>query len=325
VRRPSLILFYNPFFDQWPAIENLDCAEECRFTTDRAMLADADAVVFHLPSCDNIWAAPKYAGQAWVAWSMESTASCRDLADPDFMRAFDLTMTYRRDSDIWTPYFSARRARRLLGAVSAKTEAAPAVLFQSTPQDGDGRRAYLTELMRHLGVDSYGKVLRNRILAEPDLGYQTKRETIARYKFCLSFENTIEPDYVTEKFFDPLTVGTVPVYRGAPNIRDFAPGDDCFIDVRDFANPAELAAYLDHLDHDEAAYRRYFKWRERGVSERFQRLFAATERSSFCRLCDRVRQLADPRRKRGAPVRPLAWRRWIRLDESGRHAPIRAG
>ncbi len=33
-----------------------------------------------------------------------------------------------------------------------------------------------------------------------------------RYLFYFAFENTIEPGYVTEKVFDALNAGVVPVY-----------------------------------------------------------------------------------------------------------------
>jgi Glycosyltransferase family 10 (fucosyltransferase) C-term/Fucosyltransferase, N-terminal len=325
-RRPSLILFYNRFFRRWPRTDTLDCAGACRFTTDRADLPIADAVVFHLPNCEEIWAAPKYPGQLWVAASMESATTCPDMADPEFMRAFDLTMTHRRDSDVWTPYRGVPAISRLSGPVPAKTGTAPAALFQSASYDPSGRYAYLAALMQHIGVDSYGAMLRNRVLDGPDLGVRTKLATIGCYKFYLGFENTIEPDYVTEKFFHALEAGAVPVYRGAPNIRDFAPGENSYIDVNDFAGPAELAAYLDRLDHDEAAYRQYHAWREQGVSEAFRRFFAATARQSLCRLCDQVQPRRDPATRRsGEPVRPLAWRQWLRLAEDGRHAPLSTG
>jgi Glycosyltransferase family 10 (fucosyltransferase) C-term/Fucosyltransferase, N-terminal len=316
-----LILFYNKFFRRWPQTAALDCAKACRFTTDRAALAAADAVVFHLPSCEDIWAAPKYPGQLWIAASMESAASCRDLADPAFMGAFDLTMTFRRDSDVRTPYFSLAALPALHGPVPAKTEPAPAVLFQSAGFDSSGRYAYLRALMQHLKVDSYGRMLPTRGLDGLDLGRRTKLDTIARYKFCLCFENAIEPDYVTEKFYQALRVGCVPVYRGAPNIRDFAPDDGSYINADDFAGPAELAAYLNELDRDGAAYRRYHEWRERASSARFLDFIAATERPAFCRLCDLVSRRAEPAARGGLPTRPLAWRRWLRLADDGRHAP----
>jgi Glycosyltransferase family 10 (fucosyltransferase) C-term len=86
-------------------------------------------------------------------------------------------------------------------------------------------------------------VLRTRRL-DPDRGTATKLATIARYKFTLAFENSICRDYVTEKFFKPLVAGSVPVYLGAPNIRELATAEHCFIDTADFEGPAELPAYL---------------------------------------------------------------------------------
>jgi hypothetical protein len=49
---------------------------------------------------------------------------------------------------------------------------------------------------------------------------------------------------VTENFFKPLVAGSVPVYLGAPNIRELATAEHCFIDTADFEGPAELPAYL---------------------------------------------------------------------------------
>ena len=43
---------------------------------------------------------------------------------------------------------------------------------------------------------------------------------------------------MTEKFYDPLLTGSVPVYLGAPNVAEHAPAAQCYIDVRDFAGPA---------------------------------------------------------------------------------------
>src|ERR1700731_2190231 len=95
-------------------------------------------------------------------------------------------------------------------------------------------------------------------------------QPIASYKFCLSFENSLATDYVTEKFFDPILVGTVPVYRGAPNIQQFAPGEHAFINANEFSGPSDLAIYLKELDRDAVAYRRYFLWRERPFLPSFE-------------------------------------------------------
>lgn len=42
---------------------------------------------------------------------------------------------------------------------------------------------------------------------------------IGRYKFVIAFENSICNDYITEKLWRPLTIGVVPIYFGAPNVR----------------------------------------------------------------------------------------------------------
>lgn len=40
---------------------------------------------------------------------------------------------------------------------------------------------------------------------------------VARYKFTLAFENAICNDYITEKLWRPLVVGSVPIYYGSPS------------------------------------------------------------------------------------------------------------
>jgi hypothetical protein len=318
MRRP-LILFFNSFFGTFPDTSALAGSQHCDFTHDRSRLAEADAVIIHLPGCRRIWEARKYPGQLWVAWSLESDVTVPALRDPRFMRHFELTMTYRRDGDIWCNYlpemaYPPDPANPMLAAPAAKSEPSPAVLFQSSPYDRSQRYRYLHQLMRRVRVDSYGKLASNRQPDGPDLGRATKLSVIARYKFCLSFENSISPDYVTEKFFDPLLAGTLPVYRGAPNVADFAPGPKSYIDVNDFSGPAELADYLNYLAGNEAAYGEYFQWKRAGFTAPFRALMAAARPLPLERLCDIL--LARPEVTGGnGPLsgrfsQPFYWRQW---------------
>ena len=71
----------------------------------------------------------------------------------------------------------------------------------------------------------------------------SKAETLAQYDFALCFENCILTGWITEKLFDCFFAGTVPVYWGAPEIRDVVP-PDCFVDMRDFSGYAELHEFL---------------------------------------------------------------------------------
>ncbi len=315
-----LILFYNPFFTEFPDTSDLECQDRCEFTHERARFAEADAVVIHLPACPRIWEARKYPGQLWVAWSLESDVMVPALGNPRFMRHFDLTMTYRRDADVWWPYlpptaFPPSPADRLLAPKPSKPEGAPAVLFQSSPHDRGARNGYIFELMKKLRVDSYGRFLTNRQLPGPDRGWRTKLEVISRYKFCLAFENSRTVDYVTEKFFHPLMAGTVPVYRGAPNVADFAPGEKSFIAADDFAGPGELAEYLNYLDGDATAYHEFFRWKSTGFAAGFRAMIGKLQRQPLCRLCDIVRERSLARGKQTSArdasfARPFLLHRW---------------
>ena len=290
---PVLLLLWNP--PAWaPAAGARGARGECavlyEITADRSRLPAAAAVVFHVPTLPATLRLPKPAGQLWVAWSMESAAMYPQLADSQFLRAFDLTMTYRLDSDVPVPYFEPGLLADLAVPPAPKTAAAPAVLFLSNAEERSGRTEYAAELMRHLSVDSYGRCLNNRKLAE-DRGRATLREVIRRYRFTLAFENSIAPDYVTEKFFAPLAAGSVPVYLGAPNVGDFAPGERCYLDVRDFAGPRELAAHLAALATDEAAYAGMLAWKRRPLRSDFVRRVEACSRPPFDRLAERIATL----------------------------------
>lgn len=77
-----------------------------------------------------------------------------------------------------------------------------------------------------------------------------KLATMGCYKFALCFENIEFPGYVTEKLIDCLVAGVVPIYWGAPNIREYVP-DSCFIDARKFSTLDELEGYLGKISEAE--------------------------------------------------------------------------
>ncbi|MBY0377942.1 MAG: hypothetical protein K2Q33_05215 [Gammaproteobacteria bacterium] len=78
----------------------------------------------------------------------------------------------------------------------------------------------------------------------------SKYEVLSRYQFSLCFENMIMDGYVTEKIFDCLYVGTIPIYWGAPDISDYVPSE-AFIDFRNFSSYAELSNYIKNLSDEK--------------------------------------------------------------------------
>jgi hypothetical protein len=285
-----LILFFNGMWGRSPVLPPSGIPEDCEITTERRRMREADAVIFHIPSLGSLTKVRKFPGQLWIAQTMECEAHYPRLRDPGFLSRFDLTMTYRRDADIVTPYFRPELRRLLITPARPKSDERLCALFLSGRQDLSGRIAYARELTRRIDVHSYGRRLRNRRI-RPDHGRENKMKVIGGYKFTLAFENAIAPDYVTEKFFDPLIAGSVPVYLGAPNVDELAPADRCYIDVADFDGPEALAGHLQSLAGDDDAYGEYLSWKQRPLRPSFLGLLEQQRTPPLVRLCQQVREL----------------------------------
>jgi hypothetical protein len=67
----------------------------------------------------------------------------------------------------------------------------------------------------------------------------SKFEVLQNYEFCLCFENMAMNGYITEKLFDCLYAGTIPLYMGAPDILDYIP-EDVYVDCRNYSTWTEM-------------------------------------------------------------------------------------
>jgi hypothetical protein len=144
----------------------------------------------------------------------------------------------------------------------------------------------------------------------------------------MSFENSIQSGYVTEKLFAALVLPSIPVYYGSgfvPNITS----TPSFIKVREFRNPKHLADYMLYLDKSPEEYAKYGAWRRNAgkdgqpKSSAFSREFLDTmstrvpgpkemqlhhgseREAQCCRLCDeQFVKWANDRPKKDRLVRP---------------------
>src|ERR1035437_3696472 len=89
-------------------------------------------------------------------------------------------------------------------------------------------------------------MIRNSYRGELPRGNAYKHEILKNYQYGLCFENTIFPGYITEKIFDCILCGTIPIYFGAPDISEFIP-PAVFIDFKKFSSFKELEHYLTNL------------------------------------------------------------------------------
>jgi alpha(1,3/1,4) fucosyltransferase len=103
-----------------------------------------------------------------------------------------------------------------------------------------GLRAYLRKILKPIDTPSVfcGEV-------------QKKSDILSNSIFSFCYENMLsENDYITEKIFDSMLSGCIPIYLGSSNILEYIP-KNTFIDVRNFNNLDELYKYTNNLSSYE--------------------------------------------------------------------------
>lgn len=118
--------------------------------------------------------------------------------------------------------------------------------------------------MKYLPIDSYGPCLNNKPIPRHIDGFTklsspSYYEFLGKYKFQIAFENSLCRDYMTEKVFRSLYIGSVPVYLGSDAARDFMPTNYSIIMVEDFKSPKHLAQYLLELNKNDTLYNEYLR------------------------------------------------------------------
>ncbi len=98
------------------------------------------------------------------------------------------------------------------------------------------REAFFTQLSKYKHVDAPGISMNNmpRIdtLYKGDR-WEVKRQFLSPYKFTIAFENDVFPGYQTEKLYDAMVCGSLPVYCGDPLIGEVF-NTKAFINTSDF-------------------------------------------------------------------------------------------
>jgi Glycosyltransferase family 10 (fucosyltransferase). len=265
----------------------------CTVTLDHDRLYPADAVLFHIPNIDKPDKLPvKRHGQIWVAMSMESDANYPLQCDQEFLRQFDLCLSFKRSSDVPMLYVHFDQIPLLQTPPKPKTRTAPAVYFASNRFALNNRFELTERLMELMQVDSYGSSQKNSHV-DRDTGRMTKLETISNYYFYLAFENSNNTDYVSEKMYDGLIAGTVPVYLGAANVDEYLPGDNCIIKVSDYPTTEALADHLIALTRDHQEYEKYLTWKTKPFRESFLNLLEPGRTPVLRRLCTKISEIIE--------------------------------
>ena len=113
---------------------------------------------------------------------------------------------------------------------------------------------------------------------------------LKKYKFSLAFENSIHPDHITERFWIPIRVATIPIFLGTKNIKNYFPIENSYIDASEYT-PEELAKKMLYLDGNDTAYEEYFTWKRKPLPDILKTLTMKSFRWNYCRLCDHYRNV----------------------------------
>ncbi|XP_057368448.1 alpha-(1,3)-fucosyltransferase C-like [Daphnia carinata] len=302
----KMILYWNSFFTskdytfgfgQQPFINAKCPTTGCVTTDDRNLFNVSDVVIFSIQQLNlSDLPAHRFPHQRFVFYEMESPSTTDPiplLNNRTRFGFFNLTMTYRLDSDVVNrdaygmvvpkgSLSSAYPKSRSNGTTSLNGNYSPvningkkklAAWFVSNCVTTSRREDYVRELVKYVPVDIYGNC--GNLTCEN----QTRGREMVRddYKFYIGFENALCTDYVTEKLMVGFFYDAVPVVRGAVNYAEFAPPHS-FIDVNDFASPKQLADYLLLLNETDSLYARYFDWRRDYTVELYQK-------RGWCHLC----------------------------------------
>ncbi|CAF4621590.1 unnamed protein product, partial [Rotaria sp. Silwood2] len=176
----------------------------------------------------------------------------------------------------------------------------PILWINSNCDTPSNRTEYMLELMRYVSVDVRGRCGNpswNESLAiiDPKKLASDKINFVKQYLFTVSIENSLEYDYVTEKLWQPLAAGSVPLYLGAPNVDEWLPcyNYSCIIHLRNFKSVKDVATLINNIAGNKTHYAEYHQWRDEvNVRPSFIKMLnyfqEANQHSMECLLCDMV-------------------------------------
>ncbi|HSJ00854.1 MAG: glycosyltransferase family 10 [Verrucomicrobium sp.] len=269
---PRVLFFSDHHHPVWPEDAQLaGPAGLYEITKDPTQLRQADIVVFHLPQVPSWARLPRHDRQIWVGVTMESDGYYPWQTDPSQVATLDLLISCHAFADVQMTYAHPGSLDETARPAAPKVPAKLVCAFISNSQSLSKRERLVERLEKLLPVHHFGKWHYNQSGERPE-GRQEKLEVLRQYQFCLAFENNIQAHYVTEKWYDCFVAGCVPVYLGAPNIADFAPGPGSYLDVTHARSLTDLASTIKATASTTPHYQNYFQWKQ-NMAPSFQRLY----------------------------------------------------
>lgn len=341
-----IIIYYTTWFkslkyESYTTKEKCDLDYSCYITHNKSLLNNTKtkAVIFHSSDIQH-----KYSdfppnnklvyNFPWILHSQESPINNFWELDEYKIKMFRYSMTYRLDSDFTVSYVP----NNIIGKITDKhinldnkRDDVYVSWIVSNSVAENKRHYYVKELQKYIKVDIYGDYLPYRNKKWPK--DKTIYDIISTYKFYLSFENSNCDDYITEKLWNPLLTGTVPIVDGPTNYTLFSPSQHSLIKIDDYNNPKQLAEYLIYLSNNKTAYLEYFSYRtnikmlEQSFLNVWNKSYGGSsekwgydETSGFCKMCKRIYEsshnIIDDTHKYLIPDQSCQIKKWNRYWKS---------
>ncbi|XP_013385388.1 alpha-(1,3)-fucosyltransferase C-like [Lingula anatina] len=292
---------YFTFTKTGPSFEDLNCpVNNCVWTDDKTKVKEADAVLFFDHCLGEVKPPERNPRGRWVFVDHESPCnSFRYLDKWDGL--FNWTMTYTKDSDIFSPSlhfvnlpnhgdYPLLSRERSLSITRGKSKLVAWMVSHCTTHSR--REEYVKELQKYIPVDVYGKC--GPLVCKKGDTRCSEESLNNDYKFYLVFENSLAKDYVSEKFYTRLHLNVMLITRSGANFSRLGIPDALHIDTRDFKSPKDLAEYLKRLDKDDESYAALLRAK---ANHRYKIL---NSRYSYCDLCKKLNDPNEPRKSYSA-------------------------
>ena len=221
VERPkTVVLFYTRFpgGQNWDHCPSVETREKCSlyhfdFTFDKQRFEESDIVVFHgrkMPRLDHLKSLLKSrpTSQRWVWATWESPKLTSNTTPLNGL--FNTTWTYKKDSDIWSPYGTYQQLSEeemKLNKMSAMRDytqgKSELVAWIVSNCRSKLRLSFVRELKKYIRVAVFGRC--SSIFGQPrSCPKSNTTDCVKKYKFYLAFENALCEDYITEKYWRHL-------------------------------------------------------------------------------------------------------------------------
>eukprot|EP00929_Paragymnodinium_shiwhaense_P100537 TRINITY_DN62935_c0_g1_i4.p1 TRINITY_DN62935_c0_g1~~TRINITY_DN62935_c0_g1_i4.p1 ORF type:complete len:440 (+),score=60.32 TRINITY_DN62935_c0_g1_i4:94-1413(+) len=303
-----------------------NCTSKCRIQRKPKEFAASDAVVWNFLITDNpvrmVVPFVKHTSQKWVFNQyFEAQMFGHKRVSDSFLREIngrtDYTMTFAPDSDIHESYhvkIPLSDEHRSPPARANMAQGKQNLMYAAISDCKDDRLMFSRTLMdmlsgsnrssTHTGSNrssTHSGPKRSSIYGacgkphpcpsrDTEEGVECSQRLRASYKFVAAFENNRCRGYITEKPWEALLSGAVPVVVGGTSRKDYESvlPEGSFIYAEDFASLQKLADYLLKLDHDDIEYNKYHEWR---YTYRISTEDESAARS-YCGLCEKLHEPA---------------------------------